>query len=235
MASPERFVLVADNHGDMVDPVTEQAVFSFIREFKPSHRFHLGDAFDFRCLRRGASDDDLAEDLATDWEMGSDFLRRFFDGGKKNFFLCGNHDYRVHKLAYSVNGLAREYATEGVKRFDQLLKRCRVLETRPYDSRLGVLKIGEMKMVHGYVAGIGAGSKMARVYGNVIYGHNHTIDVTAVDSDEGPKEARCIGCVCKTDMPFNSHQTNKLRHSNGFAYGFLLPGGEYQLYSTQLS
>lgn len=229
MASPERFIAVADSHGDMIDPESEQAVLSFIQEFKPTVRVHLGDAFDFRCLRRGASDDEQAEGLAQDWDMGSDFLRRFFDGGKRNFFLEGNHSRRLTQMVDTTKGVAREYAREGVKRFDQLLKRCRVVEHLPYDSRLGVLRLGELKMVHGYAAGIGAATKMARAYGNVIFGHIHTIEIAAVDSDEGPKEARCIGCLCKTDMPYNAHQLNKLRHSNGFAYGFLLPGGEYQL------
>lgn len=233
MASPERFIAVADSHGDMIDPESEQAVISFIQEFKPTVRVHLGDAFDFRCLRRGASDDELAEDLSADWEMGSDFLRKFYAGGKNNLFLYGNHDYRVVKMTDSTKGLAREYARDGVKRIEQLLKRCRVSQALPYDSRLGVLKIGNLKMVHGYASGINAPTKMARAYGNVAFGHIHSIEAVAVDSDDGPKEARCIGCLCKTDMPYNSHQLNKLRHSNGFAYGFLLPGGDYQLFQAR--
>lgn len=233
MAKPERFIAVADNHGDMIDPETEAAIHAFIREFKPTVRAHLGDAFDFRCLRRGASEDELAESLTDDWDQGSEFLRKFFEGGTKNLYLNGNHDQRIFKLADSSKGLAREYAKEGVARFEQLLKRCRVQSHLPYDSRLGVLRLGNLKMVHGYSVGVGAASRMARAYGNVIFGHNHTVEVAAVDSDEGPKEARCIGCVCKTDMPYNAHQLNKLRHSNGFAYGFLLPGGDYQLFQAR--
>lgn len=233
MASPKRFVAVADSHGDMIDEESEKAVLAFISDFKPSVRVHLGDAFDFRCLRRGASDEEKADSLEDDWQMGTDFLRKFFDGGKENVYLNGNHCQRVFKLADSCSGLARDYARDGVKRFEQLMKKCRVSQHLPYDSRLGVLRLGNLKMVHGYACGIGAGSKMARAYGNVLFGHVHTIEVAAVDSDEGPKEARCIGALCKTDMPYNAHQLNKLRHSNGFAYGYLFENGDYQLFQAR--
>ena len=556
MASPKRFVAVADSHGDMIDEESEKAVLAFISDFKPSVRVHLGDAFDFRCLRRGASDEEKADSLEDDWQMGTDFLRKFYEGGKENAYLRGNHSFalgtelltysgwkrveevttsdlvaefdqvsrsifyshpegvvrhhedhvysiegryskqvvssrhnvvlwgnfvlaeqlvgqsitenavrcsgfaveahapmdedllrlltwvvmdgcvvnlkkynqnttkarvqfklseerkierlralldrmgvkytfalckksgvnkkqpyyiriygdearkivadlggvkllpkswaklprsnldvfleellvtdgyqhysqitwtsvekhnvdvvqewcvrngvdhhwslgpssksgskngkpqyssylsydfaehwnsflkiervpyegdvycvtmpmgtvisridgkvaltgnceRVFKLADSCSGLARDYARDGVKRFEQLMKKCRVSQHLPYDSRLGVLRLGNLKMVHGYACGIGAGSKMARAYGNVLFGHVHTIEVAAVDSDEGPKEARCIGALCKTDMPYNAHQLNKLRHSNGFAYGYLFENGDYQLFQAR--
>ena len=233
MSKPERFIAVADSHGDMIDPETEQAVHAFIRDFKPTTRIHLGDAFDFRCLRRGASDDEKASSLAEDWEMGSDFLRKFYSGGRANIFLEGNHDRRLHNLVDTTGAALREFARDGVKRIEQLLKRCRVSQHLPYDSRNGVLRLGNLKAVHGYAAGVGAASKMARAYGNVIFGHVHTIEVAAVDSDEGPKEARCIGCLCKTDMPYNAHMLGKLRHSNGFAYGYLLENGDYQMFQAR--
>lgn len=133
----------------------------------------------------------------------------------------------------SLSGLAREYAQAGIKRIGTLLRKAKVRKMLPYDSRLGVLKLGNLKMVHGYAAGVGAAAKMARAYGNVIFGHVHTIEVAAVDSDDGPKEARCIGACCQLDMPYNAHKLGKLRHANGFAYGYLFDNGDYQLFQTR--
>ena len=103
----DRFVICADSHGDMVDPVASKALFAHIADWKPQIRIHLGDAFDFRNLRRGASDEEKAHSLQDDWDAGSDFLRKFFDGGKQNHFLRGNHDERLYDLCGSATGIIR--------------------------------------------------------------------------------------------------------------------------------
>jgi predicted phosphodiesterase len=228
---PTRFVVAADNHGDMIDDVARNAVLNFIGDYKPDIRIHLGDAFDFRNLRKGASDDEKQASLAADWEMGSDFLRRFFQGGKENHFLRGNHDERLYDLAFSATGVMRDYANDGMKRFDQLIKRCRA-KMLPYDSRLGILRIGDMKCVHGYFSGKGSAAAHARVYRNCLFGHTHTIESFSVESDEGQKEARGIGGLCQIDMPYNSRHTAKLRHNNGWAYGVMFEDGSYQLWQA---
>ena len=223
-----RFVVASDSHGDQIDVTTETALLSFIADFKPQIRIHAGDVFDFRNLRRGASDDEKAHSLEDDWRMGSDFMRRFFDGGKENHFLRGNHDERLWNFAHSATGLLRDYAHDGIARVEKLVAKSRA-RMLPYDSRLGVLKLGALKVIHGYAAGIGAARKHAIVYRNVLFGHTHNCDVAGAESDEGVSEARGIGACCRLDMPYNAHQTGKLRHQNAFCYGLLFEDGTYQL------
>ena len=223
-----RFVVASDSHGDQIDPATESALLSFVHDFKPQVRIHAGDVFDFRNLRRGASDDEKAHSLEDDWRMGSDFMRRFFDGGKENHFLRGNHDERLWHFAHSATGLLRDYAHDGIARVEKLVKQSRA-RMLPYDSRLGVLKLGALKVIHGYAAGIGAARKHAIVYRNVLFGHTHNCDVASAESDEGVSEARGIGACCRLDMPYNAHQTGKLRHQNAFCYGLLFEDGTYQI------
>ena len=227
----QRFVICADSHGDMVDPVAEKAFFSFVSDYKPQIRIHAGDLWDFRNLRIGASDDEKAQSLADDWDKGAEFFHRFFSGGTIKHFLLGNHDTRLWRLRNSAKGILRDYAEDGVKRVDQMLKR-RNVAMLPYDSRLGILRLGHLKIIHGYAAGVGSASKHARVYGNVWYGHTHTQDVAPVENDDGPSMARGIGCLCKIDMDYNAHQMNKLRHTNGWAYGELFEDGTYQALQT---
>jgi predicted phosphodiesterase len=223
-----RFVVASDSHGDQIDATTETALLSFIADFKPQVRIHAGDVFDFRNLRRGASDDEKAHSLEDDWRMGSDFMRRFFDGGKENHFLRGNHDERLWNFAHSATGLLRDYAHDGIARVEKLVAKSRA-RMLPYDSRIGVLKLGALKVIHGYAAGIGAARKHAIVYRNVLFGHTHNCDVAGAESDEGVSEARGIGACCRLDMPYNAHQTGKLRHQNAFCYGLLFEDGTYQL------
>jgi len=223
-----RFVVASDSHGDQIDATTETALLSFIADFKPQIRIHAGDVFDFRNLRRGASDDEKAHSLEDDWQMGSDFMRRFFDGGKENHFLRGNHDERLWNFAHSATGLLRDYAHDGIARVEKLVAKSRA-KMLPYDSRLGVLKLGALKVIHGYAAGIGAARKHAIVYRNCLFGHTHNCDVAGAESDEGVSEARGIGACCRLDMPYNAHQTGKLRHQNAFCYGLLFEDGTYQI------
>jgi len=223
-----RFVLIADPHGDEIDEETERALFRFLADFKPQVRIHAGDNWDFRNLRRGASDDEKAHSLEQDWDMGAEFFRRYFDGGSENHFLRGNHDERLWHFAGNASGLLRDYATDGIKRVEALVKRANA-KMLPYDSRAGVLKLGELRIIHGYAAGIGAARKHAIVYGNCLFGHTHNCDVAASENCDGIAEARGIGACCKIDMPYNSHQTAKLRHQNAFCYGLLFEDGSYQL------
>ena len=229
---PRGFVAVSCNHGDMIDPETEAALFAFIGDFKPTVRVHLGDCFDFRALRKGASEEEKRKSIAHDIACGKKFLKRFFNGGEENHFLRGNHDERLWRLLDNANENVVDHAEDVIRDITNTLKNCRA-KMLPYDSRLGVLRIGHLKFIHGYAAGIGATAKHARSYGCVIHGHTHTIEVAAVDSDEGPREARSIGALCQLDMPYNSHHLGKLRHSNGFAYGYLFQNGDYQIFQAR--
>ena len=228
MTTHRRFVVAADSHGDQVDPATESALLSFVHDFKPQIRIHAGDVFDFRNLRRGASDDEKAHSLEDDWRMGSDFMRRFFDGGKENHFLRGNHDERLWHFAHSATGLLRDYAHDGIARVEKLVKQSRA-KMLPYDSRLGVFRLGDTNVIHGYAAGIGAARKHALVYGRSIFGHTHNCDVAVAESCDGATEARGIGACCKLDMAYNQHQMGKLRHQNAFCYGLLFENGTTQI------
>lgn len=227
----QRFIVVSDNHGDMADAASVGALWSFMKEWKPEIRAHAGDAYDFRNLRRGASDDEKAASLADDWEAGNDFLRRFFDGGASNHFLRGNHDERIYDFAGNATGVIRDYANDGIKQLEATVKKCRA-KMLPYDSDLGVLDLGKLSVLHGFHAGVGACRTHAAIYGNAIFGHVHTIETASVASRE-PAEARSIGCLCKRDMDYVNKKTGKLRWAQGWAYGLLFPDGTYQLFQTR--
>jgi predicted phosphodiesterase len=235
MSKPERFVMVADNHGDMVDPASEVAVKEFIADFKPTVRIHLGDVWDFRCLRKGASEGERSEPLDEDWEAGNRFLKMFFRGGRRKYLLRGNHDERLWEIPHNqhATGESQRCANKMLDEFDTLKRRLSLDEVLPYDSRLGVLHVGHMKCIHGYHAGESSGRQHARIYGNVCYGHTHTIETATVHSYDAPKEARGIGACCTIDMLYNSRQTNKLRHANGFAYGYMFNDGSFQIFQTR--
>jgi len=230
-ATGERFVVVSDNHGDVVDPRSAEALWAFLKDYQPTIRVHAGDNWDFRNLRRGASDEEQMSSLEEDWQAGVDFLGRYFDGGKQKWFLRGNHDERLWILAGSAKGLARDYAHDGIRRVAQLMHKhgAKVL---PYDSAAGVLDLGKLRILHGYHVGAGACRQHANVYGNCLFGHVHSIEAASVPSLM-QSEARSIGCLCKRDMDYVASKTAKLRWGNGWAYGVLFQDGSYQLWQTR--
>ena len=227
----QRFIVVSDNHGDMADAASVGALWSFLREWKPEVRIHAGDNYDFRNLRKGATDDEKAASLADDWEAGNDFLRRFFEGGTSNHFLRGNHDERLWDFRASSTGVMRDYSADGIKQVEGVIKKCRA-KMLPYDSEHGVLKLGRLSVMHGFHVGVGACRMHAYIFRNCIFGHVHTIESAQVSSRE-PAEARSIGCLCKRDMDYVNRKTAKLRWAQGWAYGLLYPDGQYMLFQTR--
>jgi hypothetical protein len=231
MPKPRRFIVAADNHGDMVCKETADALWSFMGDFKPEIRVHAGDLHDLRNLRRGATDDEKAGSLEDDWNAGFDFAERFFKGGKENHLLFGNHDCRIEMGLESWTGVKRDYAGQMIKQRDYNLRKLKV-KAYPYDSRKGVLQLGHLRVVHGYHCGVSAAAQHARIYGNVLFGHVHSIESYQVPGLD-QREARAIGCMCNVDMGYINSKTAKLRWANGWAYGHLFPDGTYQLFQAR--
>jgi len=228
---PLRFVVVSDNHGDMADATATKALFAFLEDYQPEIRIHAGDNWDFRNLRKGASDEEKAASLEDDWRCGTRFLRKFFKGGLTKIFLRGNHDERLWDFSESATGLLRDYANDGIQRIEDLMKNLGVTML-PYDAELGVYELGKLSVLHGYHCGVGATRQHANIYGNSLFGHVHTIESAPVTSRE-PAEARSIGCLCRRDMGYINRKTAKLRWAQGWAYGVLFEDGTYQLFQTR--
>lgn len=232
MAAPKRFVVAGDNHGDQVERVASTALLAFCRDFRPDIAVHLGDCWDFRNLRKGASDDEKAASLEDDWDAGRDFLRSFLQHGKTTrVFLRGNHDERLWDFRESATGLLRDYAADGIKRVEDTVRQAKA-KMLPYDSELGVYELGSLSLLHGYHHGVGACRQHANIYGNCLFGHVHTIESAPVPSRK-PAEARSIGCICRRDMTYVNRKTAKLRWGQGWAYGFLFDDGSYQLFQAR--
>lgn len=211
----KKFIAGFDLHGDMQDPNAVAKFFKFVDIWKPDIRVFGGDLIDFRPLRRGAGDSERAESMGDDVRMGMEFLDAFHP----QYFLEGNHDFRARDLAANGAGIAADHAGHLCAQIDDM---CRSLKTQilPYHKRLGVLQIGHLKMLHGFHSGVYAARQTALIYGASLFGHSHTVDEHPIPGLER-RVARCCGCLCRTDMDYNSRQPNSLRQSNGWAFGVL--------------
>jgi hypothetical protein len=197
----------------MMSKSSVSVLHNFVSDFKPDVRVFGGDLWDFRALRKGASEDEKRESMSKDYNAGLEFIKRY----KPDYFLRGNHDERLWELAESDRGVISDYAMSGVVEIGDVLKKmgCKML---PYHKRAGVLRIGSLKMLHGFACGIYAARTTALVYGSCLFGHVHTVDQHSIAGLDR-RVARAVGALCSLDMDYSARTPSTLRQANGFAFG----------------
>lgn len=215
MSDWRRFVCGFDLHGDKQDVKTSTAFLKFCDEWKPDLKIFGGDLWDFRPLRKKASDDEKRESMEKDFDAGMDFLKKF----SPSYFVSGNHDFRLWDLAEKQDGVRSDYAKKGVAEIEDELKKmkCRLL---PYHKRDGVLRIGHLKVLHGFFFGVYAARQHALTYGSCLFGHVHDITEHSIPGLER-RVARCCGALCSLDLEYAARSPNTLRQANGWAYGVI--------------
>ncbi len=228
MSNWKKFIFASDVHGSEQDVLANKALFKFLAEYKPDLRIMGGDLFDFAALRKKASEEEKRTSIRTDFEAGRDWLTRF----KPTDFLKGNHDERLWKLAEEDRGPISDYAktlTQWIEEDCRKLK-CPVF---PYDKRHGIVRIGNLKCLHGFTTGIGAARKMAQVYGACLFGHGHGIQMASIEGLE-QRTARMAGCLCKLDLPYVEASMGSLMWRHGWIYGIVdEKTGNYEAFQAQ--
>ncbi len=227
----KKFLICSDIHGSLMDKRATDACLAFTADFKPDIRVIAGDLWDFAAIRRGASEDERQLSMREDYEAGANFARAFFRHGKENHLMLGNHDVRPWDLLHSTDGVRRDLGVEMVSQIKGVAAQCRA-SLIPYDSREGVLEIGHLKVVHGYHTGMAACAAHSRIYGNVVFGHIHSIESFQTPG-LNQQEARSIGCLCNLNPDYANRKTGKLRWAHGWGYGFLFNNGTYQIHQAR--
>ena len=216
-----KFVDIGDNHGDEENQEVTAKLFAFLDDFRPHTVIHGGDNWNFSYLRRGASAKEQDSDSTADWAMGSEFFLRYMSYGTRRIYLRGNHCERPwNTYKDATTEAVRKHALHGIEDIEKLVRR-RKVQMLPYHSRTGVLDIDGYRTLHGYAHGVGAARKFAASYGTCTYHHTHAMDVGVFEKWPEPSVAYGTGCLMKIDQDYNATQMNKLRHENGWVYGWI--------------
>lgn len=224
----KKFIVCSDLHGDMQDNNAVSALLKFTGIWKPEIRIFAGDLWDFRPVRTKASDAERSESSELDFKSGMEFLQMF----QPTKLLLGNHDDRAYRVAKSGGGWERDYAKSLIEKLDEFARqsRCRVY---PYDNRKGVVRIGHLKVLHGFACGLNATRVHAEAYGSCIFGHTHQIQLYALPGLDR-RVAHNIGCLCQLSMEYNKSNVSALRQAHGFAYGIVNENtGEYRVWQAE--
>ncbi len=214
MSRLQRVVIMSDNHGDMADAPTLDAIEDFCTQFKPDHRIHLGDCFDLRALRNGADAQDKADGITADVEAGLSWLERY----RPDVFMVGNHDFRLwDKAASRTDGVLRDACNLLIRDVEDATKGVVV---KPYDKRDGVHEWGDMRFIHGSFSNLHTAYKLASHYGKATMGHIHSsTGPVRFPHIQGAVGYTC-GASCRLSMGYNRTHVGTLRQNNGFMYGF---------------
>ncbi len=159
---------------------------------------------------------------------------RFLDSFRPTHYLIGNHEVRLWDAARGAkDGRVRALAADLIARINAAADklRCPVL---PYDKRLGVLKIGHLKFLHGFGGGgVNSARDHARSYGSCLIGHIHAVDEASVAGLDR-RVCRSVGALCNLDMHYNARMVGSLRHAQGFGYGVIdEKTGEYSVHQAE--
>ncbi len=214
IAEWEPFTGCADLHGYHQNRKVVREFLSFVEDFRPKHRFSLGDDMDITALRKGASDDEKASPLRHDVNMGMEFLDKYRPQVKLN----GNHCHRLW-LAAKKEGLVAELARKLIEEITEQLRKqkCRII---PYGKR-SYYQFGDRKLLHGTVAGVGAARKVAMHFGHSFFGHIHSEQLATFGRVESPVVAMSCPALCKLDADYNNAHTETLSQANGWIYGYI--------------
>lgn len=213
----KRWMYVTDSHGDLICPRARDAALAFAKKFKPEIRIHGGDAFDFRALRNGASEEERQEGITDDLEAGLAFLNDY----KPTVFLWGNHDDRiVQKAAKCADGNLREFCR---LIHDRIMDTLGALgcEVRPYDVEDGRYVLGDYKLIHGYNHDMHSAHKAGSVYGNCIMGHVHTFQQAKPLRDDAPTSYTCGSLMDAKRASYARRRLNTMVWENGWMYGWI--------------
>jgi hypothetical protein len=218
LASFKRFIIASDNHGALVHKESVQKLLDFSETWDAHYRIHLGDNFDFACLRGAAGPEEKACGLSEDFSAGLAFL----DGFKPQYLTLGNHDQRIWQMAQSVsNGVLREHC-QGLAESAERHFAKRRIKWVPY--RVGAylrMPEGGPKLIHGFHSGVNPAKIHFERYGPCVHGHVHSPNqYTGRHIDQG--EAFSIGCIGDINqMEYADRHTAKLGWRQGFAYGII--------------
>jgi predicted phosphodiesterase len=224
----DKFVFMSDNHGDSEDPSAISAATSFLKEWKPNIRIHGGDNWDFRPLRRKASEEEKRELMRADFDAGMKFMKVL----KPTHFCRGNHDERLWDLAKENKGIISEYARSLITEAQTTLTKfgTRML---PYDKRDGILEIGKLRALHGYACGVNAARRHALTYGSCLAGHAHGIQSSSIEGLDN-RVAHIVGCLCLLNMEYSRATMASLVHRHGFRFGVIhRKSGIYQSWQAE--
>lgn len=231
-----KFVFVTDSHGDIINWDAAQECVKFIERFQPDDIIFGGDGLDIRSLRGKAHAQEQNESLKDDMDAFKRFMSMLFKPkGAKKYYLWGNHEDRLNSaMETSGSAIVRDYAEGLIDEIQNYLRSLGVARILPFDAEAGVLTLGPLRFIHGYVHNVNSTRQQAQHFGKeggaVLMGDSHRLEQVNV-----PKFGGAVGfsCGCLQEIPKARYAKRRLGRSawaNGWAYGYYNEQGGWKVW-----
>jgi len=156
------------------------------------------------------------ESLSTDISSFKRFMSMLFKSkGAKKYYLWGNHEDRLQSaVSTSGSAIIRDYAQGLIDEIEGFLRKLGVCKILPFDADDGVLTLGPLRFIHGYVHNVNATRQQAVHYGKeggaVLMGDSHRLEQI-----NAPKHGGVVGwaCGCLQDIPKAKYAKRRLGRS----------------------
>ena len=143
-------------------------------------------------------------------------------------YLEGNHEERLRRIGLTD------------KRLRSLLSLDRNLELSkrgipifPYHPKKGILKLGKLKVLHGFYTNKYVAAKTAEAFGCCIFGHSHVFQTYTPKISDKWSTGWSIGCMCEL-IPSYMEKYGPNGWMNGFAFGYIYKSGNFSLYPVRI-
>ena len=227
MSSEIRVVVMGDNHGHLADKDTLSQILSFTKYFKPHFRWHLGDNWDYACLREAVKKDEREASwnvLEEDFHAGAEWLNKF----RPTHFSPGNHDARVRKHILKTDSVTKLDSLQKLqRRMDKVIRQAGVKKIAPYIARRSLLNIGPLWGGHGMGGNaLRWATAMHQGHGTaLIAGHFHVANQINLPRYGGGVFWQ-VGCSCEVEMEYSETHIASMAHQNSFM-AFIIKGNQY--------
>jgi len=211
MSKYKRAVVFGCSHGASVDPVARRAIARFVADYRPHRVVHLGDFCDTAALRAGAYE---REDVDGDIDAGLTFLAEM---GVTDA-LCGNHEARLWKLQHDRNPLVAALSGRIIRELESACAQ-RGVRLVPWDGAFQCVRLGNYKLMHGYLYGENAARDHAEAHGNVIHAHTHRPAFATGRRDDHARGI-CVGTLTRRrEMTYAQGRRATLSWGQAFVWG----------------
>jgi len=237
-----RVVLLPDIHYPFQDEPSINAVFQFIKWFKPDETILLGDAMDMTAASHWLKEKGKLKTLENkrikqeykgfDKDILSK-LERILPERCRKVYMGGNHEDWAYQL------VERDPRLEGLVEPEINLN----LAERGWgwipwltrdggSSKVGTYRVGKLLVFHGMYTNKHHAAKTVGMFSrSVAYGHTHDIQIYTeahVDDPRSYHTGQSIGCLCKKAPDYMKGLAN--RWTNAFGIVYVRPDGNYNLY-----
>lgn len=227
----KRILVVGCSHGIYADPAAVASVLKFKETFRPQITVHLGDAIDCTAFMGSHMGVGHGDDVTPDVEGGLDFLRQL----RPQYFLFGNHEDRLDRLARSKNELVSYCAITVLSHIESFCNRHKC-QTIPYSGNEQDLTLGNVRMMHGTMYGENATRDHAEAFaprnGALIHAHNHKAAQAPGRRGDAPIGFGVGTLTRRGALEYAKTRRATLAWSQGFVWGYVSENSS-QLYLCQ--